>query len=297
MINNFTEEQKNKYENFFKFYTNETIDFFSKVFEDKFKESEQKDFYIAYKNIIKKTAKLINELGITDPFHASVIFEYLLWNGFLSKDKTLVYDITNRKNNIALTGADIMRGNSVCLNNSDMLTSVLNQMDIRSYILGCSVKPTKETLKYKPNIERNIKQPTFKDKIIQKLGTLPPLKYLGNHAITMFEYNGVYYISDPTSLAFLNFNDFMKAKYVGSDLEVTIKPWISLCLQSIPKDKFKEIITKTLIQSNTQLLNLDLIKEFSENALEICQENSNLLDDFHTDNVNDIDIICKTLTR
>ena len=51
---------------------------------------ENKDtniFNYNYNSIIKRTAILINELNIKNPLDASIVFEYLLWNGYLSKDK------------------------------------------------------------------------------------------------------------------------------------------------------------------------------------------------------------------
>lgn len=287
-------EQKVKYDKFMDFYSDAMINMYSDLLNERFKVNEKLSFYHAYKNIIKKTAKLINELGINDPFHASVIFEYLLWNGYFSKDNSLVYNLNNRKCNIAALGADIMLGNSVCLNNSDMLTKVLNEMGINSYTVAGSLKHCEGNLEYTLDIKRNIAfiEPNMLN-IIDKIKALIFQKYVGNHAITMFEYDGNYSLIDPTGLAFLNFNGFLNAKYVGSDFDFIIKPYVSLILKYIPKENFKEIIIKTYNQNSN--LTVDFVKEISEESLEICRNNSNLLADFHTENLNDIDVVCKTL--
>ena len=273
LIDKMTEEQKNRYREFLNFYSKDLTKIFGEMFSKKREDILEKDFYKSYLNIIKKTATFMKELGVTDPFRATVVFEYLLWNGFLSKDINLIYSISDRINNIAVTGADIMRGKSVCLNNADMLSDVLNEMGTESYVIGAnvSIRNQKVNLEYRPDIERKIE-----NKVKMK---------------------DMYFFSEPTGLAFLNFTDFLKAQYVGSDLEIDIKPWLMLALENVSFDKFHKIIGNTFVSSDKQILTIDNVRTISENALDLCHQNYFLLRDFHDDNIKDIDIICKTLTK
>lgn len=292
-----TEEQLKKYERFMDFYSDDMIKAYSQVFKKHRESVEDKEYYQAYLNIVKKTARVIKELGIEDPLCASIIFQYLLWKGYLSKDKNLVYSISDRMNNIAITGADIMRGRSVCLNNADMHASVLREMGIEAYLLGCNVDTkTPANFEYKPDIKRQIEEKVkLSDKLLGKIVGATPLRNIGNHAVTLFKFESVYFISDPTSLAFANFSDFLKARYVGSALEMDIKPWLLLMLGKVPEEDFRTIIRETYVRSDKQLLTVPVVKSLYEGSIDLCKKNHFLLDDFHDDNITDIDIICKTL--
>jgi len=290
-----TEEQKNIYNNFQKKYSDSVIETFSNLYFKEYQEIITRDYYKFYLNIVKKTAILIQELGVNDPFQATVIFEYLLWNGYLSKDKKLLYSMSDRVNNIGAVGADIIRGKSVCLNNADMLSIILRNMGIESYLLGCYVDPKVGfEFEYKPDIKRE-KDIILKDRFKSKL--LAPLaKRLGNHAVTIFGSKGNYFIGDPTNLVFFNFDGFLKAKGVGSDLQIDIMPFMSLVIGGIPSEDFHRIFSNTC-SFNTSLLTLDNVKQLSEKSLDLCKKNISLLDDFYDDNKKDIDGVCSNLIK
>lgn len=294
-----TEEQIEKYKNFFKFYTDTMLDLYSSSLSKRRDKVKNEVYYDSYFKIVNKTANLMKELNISDPFSATVIFEYLLWNGYLSKNKKLIYGISGRINNIVLTGADIMLGKSVCLNNADMLSDVLNAMGFESYIMGCSfVENVKVSFEYKPNIERKRESKVvFGDKLLAKFVSVTPLKKIGNHAVVLFKFKDRYFMGDPTNLAFLNFVDFLKGEYIGSDLQLDLKPWQMLILDGIEAEKFKEIIVKTFFLSDEQVVDLDMVRNVSNYSLNLCKKNLSLLNDFHDDNIKDINIVCKTLKK
>lgn len=292
-VNDITENQEKRITHFYKFYSEEQVNKFKDFFASKREEIKSSDFYCAYLSIIKNAALIIKSLGVDNPFQASVIFEYLLWNGYFSKNKKLVYSISNRSNNIGALGLDIMLGKSVCINNATMLSDILNEMNIRSYVVGCKVNNSeKNKLSYKPNIFRNIEDD--KNSIFSSIFG----KIIGNHAVTLFEWNNMYFLSDPTSLGFLNFNDFMRAKFIGAKLSIDIKPWLMLLLSygEIQNEEFYEIFETSFKYSDSQM-SLGFVEEFSEASLEICQQNKILLEDFYNENVESIDFIHRSLTK
>lgn len=263
------------------------------------REAMEKEYYKYYYNIIKKSAKLFNEINLNDPVEISVLYEYLLWNGYFSKDKNLVYSPSGRKNNLGLVGADIMTGKSVCLNNADMLTNILQECDIEAYTIGCSVPTNKNAnFQYIPDIERKKIDSSVRYKILEKIINMLPFDKIGNHAVTCFKNDKTYSVNDPTSLAFLNFNGMTKMKYVGSDMEIIFKPWIMLYLNDInTHSKFLEIMTTISSNSNLELLKLNNIRNTSKMVLDICRNNEKLLNDFHSEIYEDINGVCKTLTK
>lgn len=154
-----------------------------------------------------------------------------------------------------------MRGKSVCLNNACMLSDVLRELGYKAYTFGCQVKTTATTteLEYRPDIKRNV--------------------------------------ADPTSLAFLNLNDFLKAKYVGSNLETKLKPWISLVLENISKTELDSIVYRTIILSDKKLLSTKLVRDIGEVSLDICKKHQDILEDFHEESKKDINTVCKTIKK
>lgn len=298
-LDNMTEEQKKKREKFYKFYIPQVISLYGKMFDEEICKVKNEEFYHYYENIIEISAKLLKELGITNSLIASATIQYLLWNGYFSKDKSLIYGESKRINNFGALGADVVRGRSVCLNNADFEANILRKLGIEAYIIGERVNP-KETIKfkYRPKINRNIdKNKNFWDEAMFKLIELTPIKNAGNHAVTLIKTNGQYIISDQTSLAYANIDDFMSATYVGSVSSITLKPWLTLMIDKISEEKFREIIDGSLSHSDNTLLNLRLIKHIYENSINLCQENKSLIDDFHKEIRPDINIVAQTLTK
>lgn len=277
-------------------YNESSLKTFEEVAEAGKKAIIDKPYYKAYLNIVKNTAQFIKETGGADPISASIIFEYLLWNGYLSKDKKLVYSISGRINNTSVIGADIMRGKSVCLNNAEMLTRVLNDMNFEAYLTGCGIFPDKNKKReYIPSIKRTmVKRPI--DKFIENI-TYPLGRLLGNHAVTLVKTDKGYYLSDPTSLAFVYMTDFLKARYIGIDLDMQIKPTCTFALGIGSNSEYISALLQSSFEIGRQTLSLDNIKELYESIIQSLDKQKTLLDDFHDSNKQDIDTVCKTLTH
>lgn len=297
-LENLSEEKLKQLKDYFSFYNKDYIKFFQKIRQKHLDNILGEDYYKYFIEIIRKSGKLTEELKFNDPVSISVLYEYLLWNGYFSKDNNLVYSISDRINNIGLVGADIMKGKSVCLNNADMLSYILRERNIEAYTIGCTV-PNNDGKKfqYRPEIERNIANVKFKDYFVNKVANLLGLSKLGNHAVTCFNFNGVYSVCDPTSLAFLNFTDINKMEYVGRDTEAILKSWVMVLLNDMFYEQFEDILLKILIHSDLKPLQLDNIRKISELTMKICTDNQTLLGDFHSDIYPEIEGICKTLKK
>ena len=249
----------------------------------------------SYYMIVNRTRDLLAQLEANDPFYVCAIFQYVLWNGYFSKDKRLVYDFDRRVNATTLFGADIMRGYSVCLNNSIMLRDVLNFMGIESYYMGVNLKDNLDLI-YKPSIFRAFSEEERNKGFLNKIREAI-FNRVTNHAIVMFKYNEYYFGSDPTNLAFLNFVDFLKMQYVGGETTVKVSPLHMLLLNQIENEEFYKIILEPFILSDEARLDLEKIKCIYEASTYKCEENLSLLNDFYLENVCDIDVICKNLRR
>ena len=295
-LSDLTPEQIEKMKKFYRKYDETTLKFYKEIFAKQKREIVNQPYYESYQNIINSTARLIREMGSKDPITASVIFEYLLWNGYFSQDKQLVYCVSGRINNMTITGADIMRGKSVCLNNADMLTRVLQSMGMEAYIMGCGTFPKKDTKReFKVNIERNmIKE---KEGLLKRLIGFPLTRIIGNHAVTLVKSGETYYVSDPTSLAFASITDFLKARYIGINLDMKLKPWLLLAVGEGDKKENLDSMVKAFLLSDRKPIPSTNIKELYDNLIPLLDESKPLLNDFHAENRRDIDTVSKTLTK
>lgn len=294
-----TDEQKKKLENFEIFYQPDLIEIFAKIFDKEKEETKNQEFYQHYMSVVGKTAELLRELGAIDPLTATAVFQYLLWNGYLSNGGSLEYSISGRINNMGASGADILCGKSVCLNNADMQAEVLKALGCEAHIIGANIESNAElNLEYKPEIERNINKKTrLSDRVVSFLVGLTPLRNAGNHAVTLIKPMGQYVISDPTSLAYANFNDFLNTKFVGSEVEMKIKPWLMLMTESNSKEEFSRIVYESFLLSDSELLNPKLVKQVYENGIYLCKKDSTLLKDFHEDIQPSLEKVGQTLKK
>lgn len=296
--NMITEEQFRKINHFLNFYNDKTIDAYRESYREQKAKVRREPYYRAYLNIVYETAEVLKRIGINDPLTASVAFEYLLWNGFFSKDHKLVYSISNRINNTAITGADIMRGKSVCLNNAEMLSRVLRNMQLDGYLMGCNLNPHKDQkMGYRPPIKRRVEKADLKDRFLSKIIDATIMRKIGNHAVVVSKDNNAYFMIDPTSLAFANTRDIFKARYVDSDIEIDLKPWLMLIAGDIKPDKFREITAGMIFQGEYDLLDVSKIKGISSSTIEQCKDNRLLLGHFHEQITLDIEIVSKTLKK
>ncbi len=298
-VEELTEEQKSRYKKFLNFYTDDMVDTLSLLF-DKYRINTQKEeYYISYQNIIRTIASLMKEIGTDNPLLACIVFEYLLWNGYLSEDKELIYSLSNRINNLIVPGAGIMRGKSVCLNNASMLADIIRKLGYEAYSLCCTI-PKGFSFKGipRPNIERKRDtEVSLSYKIASKAVSIIGMGKIGNHAVTMIKDNNLIYISDPTNLAFANFSDFLRFKYIGNDGEISAKPWLSLTSGEMPPEVFKLIFGESFLKIDEPKFNKSLIEKANTTTLELCQENTKLFDDFHDSITPDILTVSKTLKK
>lgn len=280
-----------------KTYTKRFVNTMNKVYTRITEEVIDTPFYISYFNILKRTAEVIDSLNIKDPISISIIFEYLLWNGYLSKDHKLNYCASDRTNNLGLLGADIITGKSVCLNNSIMLTDLLKQIGIKAYAFGAYVPPYNGKFESVTDIERNKIKSNLNYEIKFKLLSLLLSKKMGSHAITIIEDKGKFIINDPTNLTFLNISNFLCAKYIEDDLEVRLKPWMCLLTGDINKEELDRIVNESYLYHGVNPLTFEYVKSVSDEVLKLCEKSHVTLENFYEKNIKDIEIVCKTLKK
>lgn len=240
-----------------------------------------------YKNILQKTKQLANELNLTDSLEIANLYTYLLWNGYFSKNKELYYQMDKRINLSNNYSFDIMNSRGVCLNFSSMLTDLINEFDYNA--ASIMNKFEVKTRKYTPNINRKITKPSVSKKLLMHI--LGPISNkIGNHAFTLIEENGQMYIYDPTNLLVLNINDKFKCTDICGNESAIIKPYLSYFLNKNEKSEMA-LDKLNIFQAFVPAFNeMNYIKTW-ENNLVCFNDNINLLNDFHKEINENIEII------
>ena len=246
--------------------------------------------YESYLQILLKTAELMRELGLNDPIKVSRMYEYLLYNGYLSINHNFVFSKCDFELPITLDGASIPTGHGVCLNIASLHKDLLNLLGHKAYLVFsfCSSKMFSKKA-YIPDI--NITDEFKKD----KMERLNSFFHFSNHAATIFEKDGIYYISDPTNLSFMNFTSFLRARYIDGLKDSKIFPKFSKVFNYLSNSEYVDLFKKTYESIGVNPLTGEMIQQFSEEVMDLANSSKSLLDDFYIDAKDDIDGISKKL--
>ncbi len=283
-------------------------EFFIESMKEDIEKDKNKPFVESYKNIVEKTATFLNsELLVEDPITASIVFEYLLWKGYFSKNHLYQFDINDRKNNFSAFGADIMRGKGVCLNNAYMLSDILNSMDYKTFPSMCFVNaPNGFDKSVLPPIERTMYEPkTVIEKLLYEKSKLmsvllsPMIEKMGNHAIVSIEYNNDYFAIDPTNLCFMTYYDENSLQSLNENIKFQLKPGFTRLVNANNVDEIKNNYDKANLSCYKSIpyLNNKEIGKYYIKEIDYLDSKRLLLDDFHKECLEDIDVVCKTLKK
>lgn len=242
-----------------------------------------------YQEILLKTKKLSQELNLKNSLKIANLFTYLLWNGYFSKDNSLIFQSHKRSMIANHYSLDIMNGIGVCLNFSDMLTDFINQFDYSATSI-MNKFDQKAKNDYKPNIKRNIAEINFRQKILGKMLT-PIGNKFGNHAFTLINENNKFYIYDATNLMIFDINNRFSCSNICGSGECIIKPYFSHYLIDSPKSEETLVGLNMNSAFDSPYSKNDFIVTW-ENCIEQFKINEKLLESFHEE----IDTNIKNIT-
>lgn len=242
------------------------------------------DSIMAYNCIINDTVKLCHELNLNDSLSVFAIFDYLLWNGYFSENKNYAYSFYGRTNIFGYFGTDIINGKGVCLNKAAMLDRILKSMNYESFLIVN--KPSKKiVIDYIPSIEREVTKQSRLAVNIISLFCNPITNVTGNHACTMVKTDNLYHIYDPTNLCVFKLNKFLEADIIGGNGSIDIKPASLSYFEDLSNKKIVDIVESyNNINSENQFYSIDQIKSSFETNIELCRNNTKLLNDFYDAN-------------
>lgn len=92
-----------------------------------------RELYIDFLNNYNKLNKVFD---LSNPVEIHMMFNYLLYKGYLSKNKDFQFSSKQARDLKGLSGAEVITGKAVCRHISGMLTDILNGYGIESNQLG-----------------------------------------------------------------------------------------------------------------------------------------------------------------
>lgn len=266
---------------------NNELSFSSKEYlENKFKTQED------YNIILEKTFNLSKELNINSPLRNANLFSYLLWSGYFSKDKKLVFQSSDRGLINGVFPYDIANGIGVCLNFSSMLTDYLNLSDYSSATLINRIEGKKPD--YEINIERQMGKDNFKTKSLAFL-LKPVSKNLFNHAFNLIDDNDKLYIYDATNLLILDIEDKFLANAIDADITAKLNPYFSYMFNS--EEKSMKVLDKLNLIEDTSGCGIQNFAFLLNNDISFFKDNGVLLNDFYDDIKPNINQISKVISN
>lgn len=226
-----------------------------------------------YTELLNKMARLASELNMENSLELSILYSYLLWNGYLSKNKDYVFSSKDKNYITGLFFTDIMDGRGVCLNNSEMLKDFLEVAGYTSSIIQ-NYYNNNAKINYRIKIKTRNIEIEEKENILKKY-----LKKDANHVFNLIEENDKLYIFDPTNLLLHKLINKYKSSLINGKGEFRLYPYQSH--MNCANIKEVELLDKLLTSSDysSPFIKEDLIST-AEINIEIIKNSISLLEDF-----------------
>ena len=214
----------------------------------------------AYKKLLNKMSILAKELNMNNSLELSILYSYLLWNGYLSKTHKHEYKENEDNIFLGMQFTDISNGIGVCRNYSEMLKDFLNYSGFNSIILSNYFD---------------------EEKVINKM--LKSRSQKSNHAFNLIDDKGLY-IYDSTNQALYNLtrqNSVLLAKgEYKSKAILRLYRSYGLCSSKHDEDLLDRLFYEQDFISPYDKSDLISIRDVS---IELLTSNVSLLEDFYSD--------------
>lgn len=252
----------------------------------------------SYKKIISILSKFTSEMAIdnNNPISLYVIFSYLLWNGYLSNNKSFSFSNKDLYSLDGFFGFDVVNGKGCCRSIADMLKDLLKNLNYEeAYFLVNST---------------SILMRTYALDIIRKDGNeelLPPklnvmLKHkeiddLGNHASTLLKIKDNYYVLDATNLAIYKMTSANYAELYNGNGKCFAPNWGYRIYEDMDVNMVKQLLDALQNQRLSSFLLDREVKEIEETTLNKCKLCKSSIEDFSAEISPEIDIIVRKLIK
>lgn len=199
------------------------------------------DIVSIYEDIVKSYVKLNDKLELKSPIDINAGLTFALNNGYLSYNKHFKYCTDNNKDILRSLGTETITGLACCRHIATLLNDILQEKNIKSYTIPALMKKDSADISFLQSI-------------------------IGNHLITISEYNDKVYYLDPTNNKFLtkdNSSIIINKKFIKFNL-----------------NKRRNI--KRIMQKEEETYAKNLMEEINTHI--ICGENIDMFENFYSEN-------------
>lgn len=259
-------------------------------------DTYNKPYNIAYRSIIERASKFYNsEFKNASVIDASIVFEYMLWGGYFSKEKCYLFSSAKRKNNVSNYGADIICGTGVCKDNCVVISDLLNALGYDAIPIVCYANNNGQSIGTPYGINRNVstyEKRRFLYKLLNEKGFLS--SKMGNHAMTLCRDADCVIPIDPTNLVFVNNKDSYTGNVPDTTIEYSYKPTVTGMAYGIEQQKIEDMLKLSV---NSYKYSFNEMRENYKSVVELCETKKSLFDDYYRESEEDINQVVKTLTK
>lgn len=245
-----------------------------------------KEIQIIYNEVLKEYIKLNKTLELEHPIEVYTLYSRALYEGYLSKDKQLIFGTDKVKDVEGIWPSNIICGQAVCRHIAVMLKDIYNAYGIQSEAISVNsryytiedINKTTELLNtiLEKAIENhlNISDELYNhEEEINKYYTFSKVKKnASNHKITIANYNGNTYYLDPT-----NTKLYIPSKYEKDSL---VDPNGLREIKVVQTSKNKKILP----QYSYPTISFSESTKYIRNTIQKYTENEYLLEAFYREN-------------
>lgn len=140
-----------------------------------------------YNYFIDNYLNLNKSLGLENPIQMQTLYDYLLFNGYLSRNHTFTFTDFKKIKNTDLGGVSILMGKGNSRNIANNFCDILNPLQIKTALLNC----------YIPNYYEYASGSKFDDVLAKQFD-----KTIGNNTICLIDDDQYDYYLDPANCKF-----------------------------------------------------------------------------------------------
>lgn len=247
-----------------------------------------------YDNIIKIAAEFIRDLGLQDNYTSYyVIFTYLLWNGFFSKDMKYIFTNNNLLSLNGFQGFDVIAGKGSCRSISNILNSISQQLGFDTHFLVNSFRTNYRN--HILDIERKDEHGIILPPKLHNVSYNTSINSVGDHASILLNQNGNFYVYDPTNLSVYKVDETLIANLYNGVGECHIKPWGFIMYENMKQFDILELLCSIKSQNQFSFISNSEIREIIDESLDTCRKSKSLMLDFYSQIQNNIGTINESI--
>lgn len=265
-----------------------------------------------YNTLLNEYTNLINQFELKHPIEIYQMYNYMLFNGYLSDNSRFYFDDSDTHDINGFLGVNVVTGKAVCRHIASMLKDIYNNIGISSQLLpmyidrdGFFIREYKESISITKLLSQESNDEDIKKECITFINNIEKKIYelekqlskrkKSNHAITLVGYDDTCYLLDSTNQTIFQKDSSFNEKDVFKSLITSPKNGVGKVCQNTFLSEFKKakedaksnlLLKDSNDEENTKIINntnnlcsknIDLIEQFSVRNEELYSEINNSL--------------------